>query len=123
MAYEPFSMEQLLNISKFFYNSTIQEIINNKETVESLSLEELKKICSELSINVKNRSEFLFPATYVKYFKEYPQAVEIINEFKKLNVTSMNRAELLNVLEHLFQLYNYKLSFNKSSFERFKLGR
>ena len=66
MAYEPFSMEQLLNISKFFYNSTIQEIINNKETVESLSLEELKKICSELSINVKNRSEFLFPATYVK---------------------------------------------------------
>lgn len=43
MAYEPFSMEQLLNISKFFYNSTIQEIINNKETVESLSLEELKK--------------------------------------------------------------------------------
>ncbi len=113
MAYEPFSMEQLLNISKFFYNSTIQEIINNKETVESLSLEELKKICSELSINVKNRSEFLFPATYVKYFKEYPQAVEIINEFKKLNVTSMNRAELLNVLEHLFQLYDYKLSFNK----------
>ena len=72
MAYEPFSMEQLLNISKFFYTSTIQEIINNKETVESLSLEELKKICSELSINVKNRSEFLFPATYVKYFKEYP---------------------------------------------------
>lgn len=112
MSYESISMEQLLNISKFFSNTTVQRLIYGKENIESLSLEELKKICFELSSNVKNRSPFLFSSPYVKYFKEYPQALEIINEFKELNITNMNQVELLNTLAHLFRLYNYKLLYN-----------
>ena len=113
MSNESISMKQLLNISRFFSNATVQRIIYDKENIESLSLEELKKICFELSANVKNRSPFLFSSPYVKYFKEYPQALKIINEFKGLNITSMNQVELLNTLAHLFQLYNYKLIYNK----------
>ena len=107
MSYESISMEQLLNISKFFSNTTVQRLIYGKENIESLSLEELKKICFELSSNVKNRSPFLFSSPYVKYFKEYPQALEIINEFM-----SVFKSYIDDVLDEVTKAFNCCLNNN-----------